>query len=298
MTSRSGMTSDRLDFHLVLDTRCIVGESPVWDAESGVLLFCDIPRGIVHEWRPGDGARRSWTLGESVGSFGLCRSGRLVVALRRSIVLLSRQDGRVTHLADVPEPEDNRLNDGKVGPDGCFWVGGMDDRADKLPTGSLYRVTPDGRVERKAEGFAVSNGLAWTADGATMVHADSRARSIDAYDFDPSSGDISGRRRVATLAEEDGRPDGGAFDLDGTYWCAGVFGGVINRFSLTGTLLERHPFPNPAPTMPCFAGGTLFVTSLREGRDAETLERWPALGGLFAAPVAARGVPVGFFADV
>ena len=225
----------------------------MWDAEGGVLLFCDIPQGIVHEWRPADGARRSWTLGESVGSFGLCRSGRLVVALRRSVVLLSREDGRVTPLADVPEPEDNRLNDGKVGPDGCFWVGGMDDRADKLPTGSLYRVTPDGRVERKAEGFAVSNGLAWTADGTTMFHADSRARSIDAYDFDPSSGGLSGRRRVATLADADGRPDGGAFDLDDTYWCAGVYRGgpgpsfVCGMTRSAGTDAGEPPPPRPEP---------------------------------------------------
>lgn len=289
--------SGLLRFHLALDARCTVGESPVWDAETSALLFCDIPSGTVHEWRPQDGARRSWSFGESVGSLGLCRSGRLVVALRHSVALLSRHDGRVVKLADVPEPEGNRLNDGKVGPDGCFWVGGMDDRSDKHPTGGLYRVTPDGVVERKADGITVSNGLAWTADGATMVHADSRARTIDAYDFDPASGRIGCRRRFATLTDEDGRPDGGAFDRDGFYWSAGVSAGVLNRFSATGALIERHPFPVPAPTMPCFAGGALFVTSLREGRDAETLKRWPELGGIFTATVPPMGVPVGLFGD-
>lgn len=289
--------SGRLDFTLALDARCTVGESPVWDEDTAALLFCDIPAGVLHEWRPNDGTRRCWSFGESVGSFGLCRSGRLVVALRRSIVLLSRHDGRVTPLADVPEPDSNRLNDGKVGPDGCFWIGGMDDRPDKSPTGSLYRITPDGRVERKAEGFTVSNGLAWTYDGGTLVHSDSRARTIDAYDFDLASGRIAGRRRIATLSDEDGRPDGGACDRNGTYWSAGVSAGTLNRFSLAGALLERHPFPVPAPTMPCFADETLFVTSLREGRDADSLERWPALGGIFAAPAPSRGVQVGRFAD-
>lgn len=286
-----------LRFRLALDAGCLVGESPVWDAAGAALLFCDIPRGLVHEWRPGDGARRSWSFGEPVGSLGLCRSGRLVVALRRSVVLLSREDRRIAPLADLPEPDGNRLNDGKVGPDGCFWVGSMDDRPDKRPTGSLYRVTPDGRVERKAEGITVSNGLAWSGDGATMVHADSRARTIDAYDFDRASGRLSGRRRLATLSDADGRPDGGAFDRDGAYWSAGVSAGVLNRFTGAGALVERHPFPVPAPTMPCFANGTLFVTSLREGRDAEALRRWPALGGVFATPAPVRGVPVETFAD-
>ncbi len=31
----------------------------------------------------------------------------------------------------------NRLNDGKVGPDGAFWVGSMDERAPRQATGSL-----------------------------------------------------------------------------------------------------------------------------------------------------------------
>jgi len=50
-------------------------------------------------------------------------------------------------------------------------------------------------------------------------------------------------------------------------------------------------------TMPCFAGETMFVTSLREGRDDEALRRWPALGGMFAAPVTGMGVSVGLFTD-
>ena len=47
---------------------------------------------------------------------------------------------------------ETRLNDGKVGPDGAFWVGSMDDRPQKEPIGALYRVDPSGEVERKVEG--------------------------------------------------------------------------------------------------------------------------------------------------
>ncbi|WP_258809420.1 SMP-30/gluconolactonase/LRE family protein, partial [Klebsiella pneumoniae] len=86
------------------------------------------------------------------------------------------------------------------------------------------------KAEIRAEGFEISNGLAWTADGATMFHTDSRGPWIDRYDFDVATGLISNRNRIRELDEESGRPDGGACDAEGAYWSAGVSAGVLNRF--------------------------------------------------------------------
>ena len=69
-------------FELVWDSRCGVAESPVWDAASRRLLFCDIPGKRINALSVDDGKQTSWDFPEVVGSFGLCRSGRLVVALR------------------------------------------------------------------------------------------------------------------------------------------------------------------------------------------------------------------------
>ena len=285
-------------FELVWDSRCTVGESPIWDSAARRILFCDIQAKRINAYAVDDGAQQSWQLPEVVGSFGLCRSARLVVALRHRVVLLDPHTGTVTALTDaIDEPPTNRLNDGKVGPDGCFWVGSMDESRPRKPTGALYRVTPDGKIERKAEGYAVSNGLAWSPDGRTMYHADSTSGIIETWDFDVASGRLANHRVLATLSNEEGRPDGAACDVDGNYWAAGVSAGCINKFSPQGKLLEKLPFPVPRPTMPCFADGQLYVTSLREGLPAEMLEKFPALGGLFRAPVTARGAPVGVFAD-
>ena len=92
-----------------------------------------------------DGARASWDFPEVVGSFGLCLSGRLVVALRHRVVLFDPRTKAIENLTEpVDEPSTNRFNDGKVGPDGCFWVGSMDERSPRQKTGALYRVTPRG----------------------------------------------------------------------------------------------------------------------------------------------------------
>jgi sugar lactone lactonase YvrE len=286
------------EFELVWDARCGVAESPVWDAANRSLLFCDIGGRKINAFAVDSGTRQTWDLPEVVGSFGLCRSGRLVVALRHRVVLFDRGTGAVSDLTlSVIEPVTNRLNDGKVGPDGAFWVGSMDENSPRQPLGSLYRVTADGRIEKKSTGYAVSNGLAWSPDGRVMYHSDSTAAIIQAWDFDPETGGMSNHRIIAKLTNEDGRPDGAAMDSDGNYWSAGPSAGCINCFSPTGVLLNKLPFPVPGPTMPCFADDFLYVTSLREGKSAEVLARFPTLGGLFRGPAPARGAPVALFAD-
>jgi sugar lactone lactonase YvrE len=49
--------------------------------------------------------------------------------------------------------------------------------------------------------------------------------------------------------------------------------------------------------MPCFAERHLFVTSLREGRSADVLQRHPTMGGLYRMAAPVLGAQVGVFAD-
>ncbi len=285
-------------FELVWDSRSGVSECPTWDEANRRLLFCDIPGRRINALSVDTGARETWDFPEVVGSFGLCRSGRLVVALRHRVVLFDPKSKAITDLtAPIAEPATNRLNDGKVGPDGAFWVGSMDENSPRQPLGALYRVTADGRIEKRSEGYAVSNGLAWSPDGRVMYHSDSTSAIIERWDFDPATGAQANHRVIARLTNEDGRPDGAATDMDGNYWSAGPSAGCVNCFSPDGKLLHKLPFPVPGPTMPCFAGDAMYVTSLREGKSAAVLEQFPTLGGLFKGAAPARGAPVGVFAD-
>ncbi len=285
-------------FELVWDSRCGVAESPVWDEANRRLLFCDIGGKRINALSVDTGARAGWDFPEVVGSFGLCRSGRLVVALRHRVVLFDTVANALTELTPaVDEPTTNRMNDGKVGPDGAFWVGSMDERSPRQPTGSLYRVTADGRIEKKSEGYAVSNGLAWSPDGSIMYHSDSTSAIVEAWDFDLATGGMTNHRVLLKLTNEDGRPDGAAMDMDGNYWSAGPSAGCVNCFSPSGALLRKLPFPVPGPTMPCFADGHMYVTSLREGKSQAVLDEFPTLGGLFRIAAPAVGAPVALFAD-
>ena len=79
--------------------RCDIGESPVWDERAGLLYWVDITPGTIHRIDPATGVRQRWEFGEPVGALGLCRSDRLVVALKSTVILFDPRDGSRQPLA-------------------------------------------------------------------------------------------------------------------------------------------------------------------------------------------------------
>ncbi|MFC0385476.1 SMP-30/gluconolactonase/LRE family protein [Muricoccus vinaceus] len=272
------------------------GESPVWDESLGRLWWVDIPAPALHRTDPATGETETWTVPEPVGCLGLCRSGTLLLGLRSGIQRFDPKDGLLYRLA-APEPDrpENRLNDGKVSPEGRFLVGSMNDTEEKSPTGALWRLDPGQRTcARLAGDITISNGLAWSPDGRTLWHSDTEAGVIWNWDYDPADGTVCNRREVCRPDAATGLPDGGAVDAEGGYWSAGVSAGRLNRWLPDGTLDRFVELPVRAPTMPCFGGPglrTLFVTSLRNK------DHGPHDGRLIALDVGIAGTPVGHFAD-
>jgi sugar lactone lactonase YvrE len=287
------------DVTCVLDARAELGECPVWSVEEQALYWIDIRAPALHRLDPATGATATWPMPDRIGSFGLREDGGAVVALRDGFHLFDFDTGKATFLTGPDDmPPGTRFNDGKVSPDGRFWAGTMDEAMLSRPVGVLYRLDPDGGLHRMVDGLIVSNGLAWTADGRTMFHSDSKGQVVWAYAYDPAHGTISNRRVLATPSEEIGRPDGAAADVEGYYWSAGISAGVLNRWAPDGRLARTIPLPCSNPTMPCFGGPdlrTIFVTSLRHDLSADVLAAKPLSGGIFAVRVDVPGVPVARF---
>ncbi|MGH2365081.1 MAG: SMP-30/gluconolactonase/LRE family protein [Chloroflexota bacterium] len=282
----------------LLERRFTLGECPVWDEREQALYFTDITARTIHRYDWSRHDLRGWTLPEECGSFGLRAAGGAIVAQRASVHLFDFASGRLTRtLCAMPDEvarPTNRLNDGKVAPDGRFWVGSIDDRPQRQPVAALYRVDADGTCARMRDGITGSNGLAWSPDGRVMYHADTSAREVSAYDYDVASGGIANRRTFHTFTEVTGFPDGAAMDAEGYYWVAGVRGGRVNRLAPDGTLERYIEVPVRFPTMPCFGGPdlrTLFITSLDRGTADD-----PQGGTLYTLGVDVPGLPGARFA--
>lgn len=286
-----------MEISCLLDVQAGLGESPVWCAAEQALYWVDILAPSLHRLDISSMAQREWKMPSSIGCTALADDGGLLVALRTGIHHFNPNTGQLRFLAhpegDIPG---NRYNDGKISPDGHFFVGTMDEATLSRRSGSLYRMDPGGGTKRVLEGLIVSNGLAWSADGRKMFHSDSKAKQLFCYDYE--YGEIANPVLVATPDEADGRPDGGATDMNGIYWSAGISAGVLNGYEFGKGLVKRFALPCAAPTMPCFGGEdmrSLFITSARHHVTADQLKEFPLSGGLFVMRMEAPGVPIPAF---
>jgi sugar lactone lactonase YvrE len=267
------------------------GEGPVWSPRWGGLRWVDMPAGdVLSLTHDGSVVRRH--VGAVAAALRPRSRGGAVIAVERGFAL-EDADGTVTALPPVWADESVRMNDGGCDPDGRFWCGSM--AYDQRPgAAALYRLDPDGSVSRVLDGVTISNGLAWSPDGALAYYADTATHRVDVFDYDPAGG-LTGRRPFVRPGE-DGNPDGLTVDAEGGVWVALYGAGAVHRFSADGVRDAVVELPVPKVTA-CTLGGPeldqLFITTSREGlAPGED----PVAGALFHAEVGVRGLPVREFA--
>lgn len=267
------------------DLRCELGEGPVWDVRRNCLWWVDILAGAVHCYYPETRKHRSLTLGEMVGAVALRQDGGLLAATQSGFHFLDAETGVLTPIHD-PEAHiaTNRFNDGKVDPQGRFWAGTMS-LQDEPRQGSLYMLDGTGAVIRRLEGVSISNGLAWSPDGATKFYIDTPTQQVRAFDYDAVTGELSNGRTAISIPDDFGDPDGMTIDAEGCLWIAHWDGWQVTRWDPeTGDLLLRLPVPAARVTSCTFGGPglrDLYITTARTGLSGAELEKQPLAGALF-----------------
>jgi sugar lactone lactonase YvrE len=284
---------------LLVNSKNIVGESPLWHPEERSLYWTDVNGFTVQRYILQSRETKSWRFGEPVCSLSLTTDpDRILVALGSRLILWRPStDERANFASPEPNWPRNRLNDGATDPNGVFWVGSMcnnvgpngEDIEASGNSGSLYRVMPDGSVSVWDTGFGITNTLAWSPDRKTFYCGCSPSNVIYAYDYHAADSSISNRRPFLAGVKP-GLPDGSAMDEKGYLWNCRFFGGCILRFSPSGKLDRVVEMPVSNITNCAFGGpslDTLFVTSAslfaKGGEDHA--------GGLFEMPVDVRGLP-------
>ncbi len=288
------MSSAPSQVELLVDAHAIVGEGPVWDAASQTLFWVDIEINLVHRYDPANGRDTTIDVGQPVGALAPRDSGGLVLAIRDGFAALDLETGTVELLVPVEaDNPDNRMNDGGCDSAGRFWAGTMA-FDESIIAGSLYRLETDHRVVRVLEHVGISNGIGWSPDDTLMYFIDSATGGLDVFSYDAWTGAVSGRRRLATIPEGEGIPDGLAVDAEGYIWVAIWGGWAVHRYAPDGTLDRVIDVP-AEQTSSCAFGGPdlsdLYITTAARGVALDTLDEQPHAGGLFRCKPGVTGLP-------
>lgn len=287
---------------LILDAKATLGEGPAWDAKTQTLYWVDILEKRIYA-----GTELLAQLDDFIGCLAPCKSGKLILGKRASIVTIDPLDtaqgkpdsSPQTVLSTLSESAANRINDGKCDPAGRFLIGAMD-MNEKDPNGALYSF--DGKqTTRLLDGVTISNGLAWSADHKTFYYIDTPTREVKAFDYDLATGQIANPRTVVYVPESLGWPDGMTSDTDGNLWIAMWGGAQATRWDpKTGKLLEQIAIPALRASSCVFGGkdmNELYVTSARKGMSESDLKKYPLSGGLFKVETKVTGMPTFEFVD-
>jgi sugar lactone lactonase YvrE len=286
---------------IALDARDIVGESIIWAREERALYWVDIGGRRIHRLEVAGGRHDVWQTPDFPTSIGMRSNGGFIVGLAHEVCLW-KPDGKFETFA-VPEPDrpGNRLNEGRVAPDGSFWVSTMQNNLnpDGSPkdmdahVGAVYRIDPSGAVAQLTpNAYGITNTMAWTSSNR-FLFADTLANEIYAFDYDPTAKTIANRQTIVCGFER-GLPDGSCLDSEDALWnCRVVGGAAVARFSETGEPLGLVELPVSWPTS-CTLGGpnltTLYVTSARFTMTPDHLKAHPQEGSLIAVETGIRGV--------
>lgn len=227
-------------------------------------------------------------IGQTAGAVALARDGGLLVAAARGLATIA-SDGALSFGPDLlGDRRDVRLNDGSVDPQGRFVVGTLA-LGDETGHEVLLRVSPDGAVESLRTGIRLSNGIAFSPDGATIFHVDTLANTVSRHSYGAGEFDHE-EPWVVVLQDLPAYPDGLTVDSDGMLWVAQWGGSSVRRHAPTGELLDVVEVDATQASCPAFVGAdlaTLAITTAQEG-----LHEWTdQSGAIFLASVGATGLP-------
>ena len=260
-------------------------ESPRW--RDGHLWISDVHNFRLKSFeRHGQVAVDISVPGRPAGT-GFLPDGVLLVATALNRKLSVVHHGALVEVADLSHLARGLLNDMVVDRTGRAYVGdtGYDlGSGEPARPGRLILVDLAGKAQILDDEVTFPNGLAITADGRTLLLAETFANRITAYDIG-DDGMVSGRRVYAELP---GPPDGICLDGEGGLWAALLTKQAFVRIDADGRETHRYDCA-PHNAVACAIGGedgqTLYLC------HAQVLPERAGYVSALQAPFRSAGLP-------
>ncbi len=245
-------------------------EGPRW--HEGKLWCSDMHAGEVITVAADGALQTILPVPNAPSGLGWLPSGQLIVVSMTDRRLLRWDGEQAANHADLGALASFHLNDMAVDGQGRAYVGnfGFDLHAHKKPKpAELIAVEADGAARIVAKDMLFPNGTVITADGATLIVAETWGARLTAFDI-TDSGDLENRRVWATLA--DGAvPDGICLDEAGGIWAASPSTNECLRLTEGGKVTHRVSTAQGA--FACMLGGTLLHILTCASSDPQTCKK-------------------------
>jgi sugar lactone lactonase YvrE len=271
----------------VVLTDIVLGESTRW--HDGKILFSDWGAGeiiAVTDGAPDVVAR--------VEGMPFCidwlPDGRMISTQGtvQRMIRWEADGAAVTHADLTPLGVESPWNDIAADSRGNAFINniGYDFPGGEPQPGFVAVVAPDGRARRVAGDLLFPNGMAVTADDATLIVAESHAGRLTAFDI-TANGDLTNRRLWAQL--DGAAPDGICIDVEGAVWYADVPNQQCVRVREGGEILATVGLDRGGFACALSPDGTLYAVTA-DFSNPEAMLQGVHTGQLVAADVGVGGI--------
>ena len=277
------MSSER-----VVDTRCRLGEGPIWHTDEERLYWVDIERGRLHRYDPVNDVHDLVLKTDTLAAVTVQRDGSLLAFM---------EAGRVGHVVDgalettstvVDDEADSRFNDVVADPAGRVFCGTMPTDA---RGGRLYRLDPDGSTTRLGDGFAIPNGMGFSPDREWFYLTETDEHTVHRYAYDEATGAVSDPEPFVVTPDGPGSPDGLTVDAEGSLWSGRWQGACVVCYDSAGRGAARFDLPAENVTSAAFGGPELEHLYVTTGGGDERPALGPGAGALFRVDPGVGGRP-------
>ncbi|MDC7228472.1 MAG: SMP-30/gluconolactonase/LRE family protein [Spirochaetales bacterium] len=260
------------------------GETPLWDEQSGSVIWVDASSNMIYSREIDSGRLKSYNTGLPVSAIRKAEDGNFYLLTKWGLYLWSRRgSGIVIGGRDFLDSGDTlRFNDG-VPLAGAGFIAGTFDEADlSNDRGAFYRINLNGGFEVLDTGLHVTNGIAEDSYGNYYLSEMYRNRILR---YEVSADGSVGERIVhIEFNDDEGKPDGLLCDKDDNLWVAHWLGWKLSCWSRDGERLREVRAPIASPTCFCFADSeekSLYVTTATLELTEGDFKKGPDAGALF-----------------
>jgi len=258
----------------ITDCQNTLGESCIWDKDTGSLWWTDIEEKKI--WQLNDKQKtKSFDLPDKAGFILPRKKEGFIIGFSKSICIAKNNFTTFEKICDVgPNIETLRVNDGKVDPFGGIVFGTMDanpDRDNRKPIASFYRLDPEGKLQELLSDITIANGIAFSND-FKMYFADTPSNIVKVLDIQNNNFDLHQASLFIDNKDQVGFPDGAVVDQHNNYWLCLVHGSCIKCYDRSGKTILEINLPTMTPTCCTFGGknmNELFVTSLKKTNGSD-----------------------------
>ena len=266
------------------DSRCILGEGPLWHPLRKAYFWFDILGKTL--FCKGNGERQHWSFADHVSAAGWIDADQLFMASEHDLFVFDLNTGSRTPVVAL-EADDptTRSNDGRADVQGGFWIGTMAFDA-RHGAGAIYRFYR-GELRKLHAGISISNGICFAPDGGLAYFADTATKKMMRQALDRETGwPVAEAEFWLDLTEDNLNPDGAVTDVEGNVWIAQWGAFRVACYNPEGRYLREIRIPASQASCPAFGGEALremLITSARIGLSAAALRNEPEAGATWLA---------------